>query len=279
MVLIVLILLIPIFMFIYFYITAENDNQNHHNYYDNNYYENNKSEEKEFDVSDFVTIEVKHGSTVLDSNQKDFKRKKTKKSLKQTNVKKSSYKNRVVFVDTETTGLSNDDEFIEVAAILGKFNKQGKIEILDKYTGLRKPNVEINPEARKVHKIEDEELIDSELNYDKLNNIFEKAHFIAAHNASFDKKFLIKEFEQLKNKFWLCSMNGIKWKKRGFDSKGLQSLLDDNNIKVTDSHRSDSDVMAMIKLLNCKASPRTTYFNQLLRNNKIKQKNIHFDYN
>ncbi|MFW6282216.1 MAG: 3'-5' exonuclease [bacterium] len=255
--------------------TASNDNQNHHNYDED--YENNKFEKKEVDVSDFVTIEVKHGSTVLDSSQKNFNRRKTKKSLKQTNVKKSSYKNRVVFVDTETTGLSNDDEFIEVTAVLGEFNKQGKIKILDKYTGLRNPSVEINPAARKVHKIKDIELVDSELNYDKLNNIFEKAHFITAHNASFDKKFLIKEFEQLKNKFWLCSMNGIKWKKRGFNSKGLQNLLDDNNIEVTDSHRSDSDVMAMIKLLNCKASPRTTYFNQLLRNNKIKQKNIHFD--
>jgi DNA polymerase-3 subunit epsilon len=266
-------------MFIYFYISAGNDD-NHRNSYDYDKYddldENNK-ENKEFDISDIVTVEVRHGSTVLKSNQKNIKQKKPKKSLKQTNVKKSLYKNRVVFVDTETTGLSNEDEFIEVTAVLGEFNKKGKIKILDKYNGLRKPNVEINPNARKVHKIKDEELINSELNYDKLNSIFKKAHFITAHNASFDKRFLVKEFEQLENKFWLCSMNGIKWIKRGFDSKGLQNLLDDNGIEVVDSHRADSDVMAMIKLLNCKASPRTTYFNQLLRNNKIKQKNIQFD--
>jgi DNA polymerase-3 subunit epsilon len=257
-------------MFVYFYISASNNDKN-------NDYENSKYEEKEIDASDIVTVEIRHGSTKLKSNQKNIKQRKSKKSLKQTNVRKSSYKNRVVFIDTETTGLSNDDEFIEVTAVLGKFNKQGKIEILDEYTGLRKPNVDISPEARKIHKIEDKELIDSELNYDKLNNIFEKAHFITAHNASFDRKFLIKEFKQLKNKFWLCCMNGVKWKKRGFSSKGLQNLLDDNGIEVVDSHRADSDVMAMIKLLNCKASPRTTYFNQLLRNNKNKQKNIQFD--
>ncbi len=269
---------IILFISIIVFSSVNNENENNNYNFDDKYFreEDRKEKDNDIDVSDYVTIELRHGSKILHSN-KDSKKREYKKTLRQTNVKKDNYKNKVVFVDTETTGLSNNDEFIEVTAILGEFDKQGNIEILDEYTGLRNPGVEIHPKAREVHKISDEELIDAELNYDKLNSIFNKAHFVTAHNASFDRKFLIKEFDQLKNKFWICSMNGVKWEKRGFKSKGLQNLLEDHDIKVDNSHRTRDDVIAMIKLLNCKASPRTTYFNQLLRNNKIKQKSIIFN--
>ncbi|MDZ7673039.1 MAG: hypothetical protein U5K53_09470 [Halanaerobiales bacterium] len=45
-------------------------------------------------------------------------------------------------------------------------------------------------------------------------------------------------------------MNGIRWRKRGFSSKGLQNLLNDHDIKTKQARRAESDVMALIDLLN-----------------------------
>lgn len=265
----VMLTIIFVFIFLVGFFGDSNNSHNRKNYnFDDDYYKDKK--ENDIDVSDYVTIEIKRGET-------SSKNKRRKKSLKQTNVKKENYKNKVIFIDTETTGLSNEDEFIEITAALAEFDKQGNVEILEEYTGLREPNVKLNPNAEKVHGISIEDLAGEKLDRDRLNNIFKRAHFITAHNASFDKRFLVKEFKQLNKKFWLCSMNGVKWKNRGFESKGLQNLLYDHEINVENSHRTKDDVMAMIQLLNCKASPRTTYFNQLLRNSKIKQKSIDFN--
>ena len=189
----------------------------------------------------------------------------------------NTYSSKAVFIDTETTGLNKEDEFIEITAILTEFDKQGNLNILDEYTGLRQPRVKINPKAQKVHGITKEKLEGKRIDEDKLLSIITQSDFIVAHNATFDKRFVLKEFGWFKNKKWLCSMNGIKWQKLGFKSKGLQNLLVDHNIEVEKAHRTRDDVLAMINLLNCKATPKTTYFNQLLRNNRIRQKDIVFE--
>jgi len=186
------------------------------------------------------------------------------------------YNNKALILDTETTGLTTIDEFIEITAVLVEFDKQGSLTVIDKYTGLREPNVDINPEAQNVHNITHDMLKDQQIDYQRLYSLFDEADFLVAHNASFDKRFIEKEFKKLNSKVWLCSMNGIRWRKRGFNSKGLQNLLNDHDIDTEQAHRAESDVMSLIELLNSKASPRSTYFNQLLRNNNIRQKDIEF---
>lgn len=208
---------------------------------------------------------------------------KTKDNLKEKNIvstqsksKGNKYNNKALILDTETTGLTAVDEFIEITAVLVEFDKQGSLTIIDKYTGLREPDVDINPEAQNIHNITHDMLKDQQIDYQRLYSLFDEADFLVAHNASFDKRFIEKEFKDLKSKVWLCSMNGIRWRKRGFNSKGLQNLLDDHDIDTGQAHRAESDVMALIELLNSKASPNTTYFNQLLRNNNIRQRDIEF---
>lgn len=183
----------------------------------------------------------------------------------------NKYDNKALIIDTETTGLTIRDEFIEITAILVEFDKQGKLTIIDKYTGLREPNVDIDPKAQEVHNITPRMLKNERIDHQKLSELFNQTNLLVAHNISFDKKFVKKEIDGLNNKVWLCSMNGISWYQKGFNSKGLQYLLKAHNIEPDQAHRSESDVRALIDLLNYEVSSNETYFKQLLRNYNIEE--------
>jgi len=216
----------------------------------------------------------RHINTTSKVKSKEYSN--TQKISKQKNNNNHKYNNKAIIIDTETTGLTNIDEFIEITAALVEFDPQGKLNVIDLYTGLREPNVDINPKAQEVHNINFKMIKDKEIDYQRLYTLFDEADFLVAHNASFDRRFILKEFKDLKDKVWLCSMNGISWRKRGFNSKGLQNLLQEHNINTKQAHRSEADVMALIKLLNQEISPTNTYFNQLLKNHNISQKDIEF---
>lgn len=186
------------------------------------------------------------------------------------------YDNKALIIDTETTGLTRTDEFIEITSILVEFDKQGNLTIIDKYTGLREPNVDIDPKAQEVHNIDHQMLKNKQIDHQKLNELFNQTDLLVAHNVSFDKKFVKKEINNLNNKVWLCSMNGIRWYQKGFNSKGLQYLLSAHDIDPEQAHRSESDVKALIELLNYKVTSNDTYFKQLLNNYNIKEQDIDF---
>ncbi|MFW5986511.1 MAG: exonuclease domain-containing protein [Halanaerobiales bacterium] len=172
------------------------------------------------------------------------------------------------FVDVETTGLEHNDEIVELAIILFSFDyRTGKlIEVLDEYTGLREPKVPIHPRARSVHGLDRSQLAGKSLNRNRVQILISEADFLIAHNASFDRRFVSKLFPEAKDKTWLCSMSGISWKSRGFDSRGLQNLLRDHNVKPERAHRALSDVRSALKLLTSKNRNHkyNTYLHELL---------------
>ena len=97
-------------------------------------------------------------------------------------------KDKLVFLDTETTGLSSDGRLCQVA-----YKFQGK-----EVDSLVKPPVPIEIEAMSVTHItnkvvEDEErFIDSGMQKD-LIDIFSEGNVLVAHNARYDAEILLKE--------------------------------------------------------------------------------------
>ena len=198
---------------------------------------------------------------------------KTAQSKTETDKK---YDNKAIILDTETTGLSNNDELIELSLLLVEFDKQGNLEPIADYTGLKEPDCQIHPQAKAKHGLSINDLEGEKLNLESCYDIFDRANFIVAHNSSFDKKYIDKEFDYLSEKEWLCSYKDIDWDDRGFESQKLVDLVNNHDIEIENEHRAKSDTLALFELLNQKASPNTTYFNQLLRNNNIRQKDISF---
>jgi DNA polymerase-3 subunit epsilon len=173
-------------------------------------------------------------------------------NLAKLELDKNLLRARMAILDTETTGFSGDDELIEIALLLVSFDRESGqvLKVEEEYQGLREPSVPSDKRAKKVHGIEDHELVGKSLDYSYIKSILDKADLIVAHNASFDRRFVTKIVPEASEKSWYCSMNGIKWRSKGFSSTKLAELLDEHSISVDTRHRAMADAWATMKLLS-----------------------------
>lgn len=132
------------------------------------------------------------------------------------------------FIDVETTGLDPAaHEVVELAIALVAFDREtGDIlGIVDEYAGLRDPGFPIPADATRVHGLRSTDVRGKRLDDARIRAMLERAEFLVAHNASFDKAFVTKLYPEVQRKRWVCSMRSIPWKQKGFPSRGLQSLV------------------------------------------------------
>lgn len=171
------------------------------------------------------------------------------------------------FIDTETTGLNSfDHEVIEFTIVLFRFDRDtGEIlGIVDEYTGQREPMRSIPEAASKVHGIYKRHLKGKALDIDRITSLATQCEFFVAHNAEFDRDFV-----GMTGRDWYCSMSGINWRRHGYKSRALQSLLARHDIDPGQAHRSSSDVHAAIQLLSTKNPDGMFYFRELLDNDPL----------
>lgn len=175
------------------------------------------------------------------------------------------------FIDVETTGLNPEkDEIIEFSIVLFAFDQEtGEIKgIIDEYTGLREPDRRIPKAASEIHGLTRKDVRGKVLDNAKINRMINWADFLVSHNAEFDSNFVQNLFGRY-DKPWLCSMDGIDWKAKGFRSKSLQNLLKDHNITIDEAHRANADVKACLTLLSQKDSEGNYYFYELLKHRRV----------
>lgn len=173
------------------------------------------------------------------------------------------------FVDVETTGLSpRRDEIVELALCLFLYDKNnGQIlKIIEEYSGLREPERSIPKRVSEIHGIYDEDVQGKRLNKKLIKRYLGYAEFLAAHNAQFDKGFVCKYFPEASHKPWLCSMKHINWRRKGFSSRKLQSLIKLHNIQSREAHRAASDVRVAVKLIGQTDKDGKTYLYEMLQN-------------
>lgn len=155
-------------------------------------------------------------------------------------------------LDVETTGLSPvTEEVIELSMVLFSFDPEtGQVfDVLDVYTGLREPSVPIGSGAYAVHGIGIRDVIGKALDRERVLAILDRAEFLIAHNARFDKPFVTRLFPEAGRKLWYCSMSKIDWYGKGFASRGLQHLLGQHKLTAGRAHRAEADTMATLRLL------------------------------
>jgi DNA polymerase III epsilon subunit-like protein len=97
-------------------------------------------------------------------------------------------KTKLIFLDTETTGLETDDRLCQVAY---KFKGQEREDLF-------RPALPISVESMSISHITNQMVADKEafINsgmFIELKNIFEKDNILVAHNADFDVEMLKKE--------------------------------------------------------------------------------------
>ncbi|MDO8712931.1 MAG: exonuclease domain-containing protein [Polynucleobacter sp.] len=148
---------------------------------------------------------------------------------------------KVLVLDTETTGISNTDEPIEVAATLYEADLNGNLVAkVDSYCGRREPSVPISFMAQKVHKITKADLIGRDFDHDKLKTLISNADIIVAHNADFDARMLEPLYPEIKSKSWRCTLNQWPWPPAM--GKSLSSIALTFEVPHIGAHSAEGDV-------------------------------------
>ncbi len=178
------------------------------------------------------------------------------------------FPNLCAIVDVETTGLdAGEDEILELAIVLFDFDRAtGKVgSIREQYVGLREPECQISKEASSVHGITRNMVKGQFLDIDRIQSMLDRAEEVIAHNASFDKSFVRQLFPSEGSRWWLCSMSGIDWRRRGHASRKLQDLAEFYGIRTNGAHRALADVMMIHQMLGHSNGYGRSYLADLLQ--------------
>lgn len=153
---------------------------------------------------------------------------------------------RVIILDTETTGVTENDWIVEIAVIL--YDLLAATPVIT-YSTLIK--CETNAAAH-VNGISDS-LLQSVPDDQKatlkamLTYLVREADAIIAHQAEFDKGFVLRNLDGLgfDGLPWICSMRHINWPKHS-KSKSLVNMALAHGVPIISAHRAltDCDILA-----------------------------------
>jgi DNA polymerase-3 subunit epsilon len=175
-------------------------------------------------------------------------------------------------IDVETTGFGPADEVVEIGLVLFAFERHSGqvLGIIEEYGGLREPACAIHPGALCVHGLTMDHLRGMRIDAMRVEDILFRTELLIAHNAAFDERFVVPLFPTAGMKPWYCSMSGIDWRAKGFQSRGLQNLLSWHGIEVLQAHRAAEDARATLALLSWQQESGRTYMYELIRNTLAK---------
>jgi DNA polymerase III subunit epsilon len=174
---------------------------------------------------------------------------------------------RLLVVDVETTGVDPDAcSIIELAARQVVVDCDGVIACIgEAFSWLEDPGAPLQPEIVALTGLTDADLAGKCLDDDAVRALFVDAELIVAHNAQFDRAFLDVRFPTLPLRPWVCSLADIDWRARGFDGRGLGTLLMQCGLfKPAGAHRAGADVEALIGVLGAGLRDQGTVAGALL---------------
>jgi DNA polymerase-3 subunit epsilon len=158
---------------------------------------------------------------------------------------------RVLVLDTETTGLSHrSDRIIELAMLLVAVDTAtgrpfGPVTVFE---GFEDPGMPIPAVAQAVTGIRDDMVRGQRLDEAAVRALVERADLVVAHNAGFDRPFVEARFPFFADKPWACSFADIDWKAIGCGSAKLGALANDRGW-FYDAHRAQVDCHALLQVL------------------------------
>ena len=218
-------------------------------------------------------------SALEKSNNHKILRKIIFPNISQVDIRKSpEFKDyslhRGIYLDTETTGLSHEeDEVIQLCMlpfIYGKNPNSSHVVILGvykPYIGFQEPSKPLSQLIIDLTGITMDMLIGQSLDLKKIESYLDKSEIIIAHNAAFDRPFTHAISDKFVQKNWACSFADIKWNDQGFESRKLGHLAADFGFYF-DAHQADKDCYAGLAILLQVNQDGQSYFQQLIENSQ-----------
>ena len=159
---------------------------------------------------------------------------------------------RILILDTETTGLDwRAESIIELAMLAVDVDMQTGLPVgpVEVYEDFEDPGRPIPPEIVKLTGITTQDVKGQKLNEEKIKDMVQRADLIVAHNAGFDRPFVENRLEVFEHKAWACSFQGIDWKAQGLGSAKLEFLCSELGW-FYDAHRAQVDCHALLRVLS-----------------------------
>lgn len=177
---------------------------------------------------------------------------------------------RGVYLDTETTGLSHqEDEVIQICMLPFIYaqdpatNNNTIIGVYPPYVGFNEPSKPLSQEIIDLTGITMDMLQGQRLDITKMETLLAKADFIVAHNAAFDRPFTHDLIHAFAEKKWACSMSNVPWRELGFESLKLTHLAADLGFYF-EPHQADKDCLAGLAILAQVDKVGISYFQKMI---------------
>ena len=121
---------------------------------------------------------------------------------------------RLAVVDVETTGLDPAEHeliglsvvCVEVDGVTGE-----ELKIVDSYSGRREPTRPISRDFEQVVGVRAADLAGMRLDNARMQQVLEGCELVIAHNAAFDRAFLVPHVLVFDQFTWVCSLRDIDW--------------------------------------------------------------------
>jgi DNA polymerase III subunit epsilon len=174
---------------------------------------------------------------------------------------------RVIVLDTETTGLdARNEKIIELAMLSVLVDTATGLPVgpVTVYESFEDPGKPIPPQITDITGIDDSMVQGQRIDDAAVTTLVEQADLIIAHNAGFDRPFVEARLPVFARKAWNCSFVGIDWKKEGSGSAKLEFLASERGW-FYDAHRAQVDCHALLQVLSSPLSDGVTGLTRLLQ--------------
>jgi DNA polymerase-3 subunit epsilon len=154
-------------------------------------------------------------------------------------------------LDVETTGLDPETcEITEVGAVLWHWQQHRGIAYLGE---ILRVDQALEPKVEKLTGLTNKLLVDHGQPradvFTRLENLMARADYLVAHNAPFDKSFLVKCCPSASTRPWIDTRTDIPFPD-GMESRKLVHLATDHGFINPFPHQAVTDVLTMLRLLS-----------------------------
>jgi len=173
---------------------------------------------------------------------------------------------RVIVLDTETTGLDSKlERIIELAMLSVLVDTSTGLPVgpVSIYESFEDPGKPIPPQITEITGIDDSMVKGLRIDDAAVTALVQQADLVVAHNAGFDRPFVEARFPVFEGKAWGCSFQGIDWKKEGSGSAKLEFLASERGW-FYDAHRAQVDCHALLQVLAAPLADGQTGLSRLL---------------
>lgn len=199
-------------------------------------------------------------------------------------------------LDVETTHLRPDQgEVIQIAVLPFFCNPEtGDITgTMPASVKFQEPKVPLTPETQELTGITPDQVKGHEIDWVKVAGLLSKCSLIVAHNASFDRKWIMAEMQRANveppTTPWACTLSDADWPTSKYPARSLAVLCAWNGFRYN-SHDAEADTQALLRLIELtqlmpnllNASSRSTFRvfaagSQMSENQLLKDRSYRWD--